>query len=130
MALFDYNEMLAAAQELIAGAGRLVVFEKLTAVLADPERPWLGSGAPAIASSKEAHAAFVPLSSYRDLGNVTVNESLLQNTTIVGLVAGTADFDFSDIHSVTDNGRRYGVQWIDALKPGDVALLYFFGMKT
>lgn len=127
--LFDYAEMQAAAQELIDAAGRTVTFEKLSATPTDSDRPWRGSAVPTVASFKDAKVAFVPLSSYRDLGSVTVNESLLQGVNMVGLVAGDDTFDFSRCHSITDGGVRYGIEIIDALKPGDTALLYYFKVK-
>lgn len=129
MALFDYAEMQAAAQELITAAGRVVTFERLSNTPDDPDKPWRLSVEAVVSSSKDAVVAFVPLSSYRDLGSVTVNESLLQNINLVGLVAGDDTFDFSTCHSIIDNGVRYGIEIIDALKPGDTALLYYFKVK-
>lgn len=124
----DYAPILADAQQLIADTGRLVAFQLLDATPADSARPWRGPAAPAVATSSNAVATFVPAQG-ADLGRMGISEQLLARVEQVALVAGdVSGFDYAATHTVLDDGVRWRVDWVQTLCPGGTVLLYAMGM--
>lgn len=124
----DYEELLAVVLELIADTGRSVTFELLDATAADASKPWRGAGTPAVAASVTTPATFVPPAG-SGLGGSFVSEELLKKADQVCLVAPSDTFDIATSTSIQDGGTRWRVEWVQALKPADVALLYAVGVK-
>ncbi len=128
MAALDYAPLQAEARQLIADTGRLVTLEVLSSTPADAARPWRGPAAPAVASSRQAPAVFVPAQG-GDLGLMVVSDELLKRAEQVCLVGPAADgFDFAQCTSIQDNGQRWAVQWAQVLRPGGLPLLYALGV--
>jgi hypothetical protein len=126
VALIDYAELVATVRELIAGTGRLVTFNKLSATVADATKPWKPSGTPL---SANAYATFVPLSSAQDLGLMIEDSELFRRASQVCLVAPDANVLLDTYNTITDAGVDWRVEWVRVLKPGDTVLLLAFGVK-
>lgn len=123
----DYAAILAVAQELIADAGRVVTWERLTTTPADSDKPWKGAASPTVEASAALPAAFVPPQG-ADLGGMRITDEMLGRVERVALVAASAAFDLSRTTSATDGGERWRADWVAELKPGDTAVLYAIGL--
>lgn len=126
MALVDYAELVAVAQELIEGTGRLVTFRNLPSTPANVNQPWKpAAGAPVLANS---FATFVPASSAQEMGLGVSDSELFRRAEQVCLVPPGAA-DLLSFQEVLDNGSVWRIEWIEVLRPGDTVLLYIMGVK-
>jgi hypothetical protein len=126
VALIDYAELVGIVRELIAGTGRVVTFGKLSETTADVAKPWKPSGA---ATTVDAPATFVPVSSAQDLGLSITDDELSRRASQVCLVAPHATAVLQDFHTIHDAGVQWRIEWVHVLKPGDTALLLAMGVK-
>lgn len=123
-----YDELLPVVVELIDETGRVVTFERLTATPADASKPWRGPAAPTAAATKDLKATFVPPSG-TEFGKDWISSDLLARCEQVCLVAPDAMFDLNGCTSILDGAVRWAVQWIYALRPGDINMLFAVGVK-
>lgn len=126
MALINYAELLVTVRELIEGTGRPVVFNKLSATVADSSKPWKPSGA---AVQTAGFATFVPVSSMQDLGMSIEASELFKRASQVCLVAPDVAVQLQDYHTVTDAGVSWRIEWASVLQPGDTKLLLALGVR-
>lgn len=124
----DYAKILKTVIRLIEGSGRLCTFEALSATPADAAKPWKGPGAPTLASSVVTKATFVPPSG-ADFGKGMISDEMLRRCSQVCLVPPSTVFDMNTCTSITDGAVRWRVVWAQELKPGDVSLLFAFGVE-
>lgn len=125
MADKDYSGPIALALKLITKFGRDVVIEKLSAVPADAGKPWNGPAVPTVLTSVTTRAVFVGV---EELSSMGVDEELLKRVTQGCLVpAGATALD--DFNSMTDGSVRWGIEFLKALKPGPLTVMYAIGVK-
>lgn len=124
----DHIEFVELAQEMIDEEGRTIVLQKLSGAAADPQKPWRGEGAPTVEAQKAVKAVFLPLQSAVDLGLFVANDDLLKKASQVAIVAHT-DTDLTGFNVIQDMGMAWGVEWCKALRPGELTILYAFGVK-
>lgn len=121
----DFVRIAALAKKLIEKNGRTVTFRQLAAST-DPAKPWR-TDAPAVAASATQKAAFVSLSS-RHLGiELTQDQLNLRANELV--LAGTSTLDLLQMNQIVDGTETFAIEWVQTVKPGDVALFYAFGIK-
>ena len=129
MSLADYEELVPIVQDLILDNGRLINFVRVvpTAVGATPwKKADLSSGNVVTTS---VPAVFVPPSGFA-LGIKFISEDLLKRCSQVCLVAPHADgVDLSGTQKIVDGSASWTIEWIEVLRPGDLVLLYAFGVK-
>lgn len=123
----DYTEFVQLAQELIAENGRNVSLQKLDATATDASKPWKGPGVPTVLVERALPAVFV-LASGSGLGRNIVKDELLDRVEQVALVPPT-DVSVEDFHVILDDGVRWNIDWAQALRPGQMVVLYVFGVK-
>lgn len=125
MALIDYDELVSTVRELIEGTGRNVTFCKISAESEDSTKPWKSTGS---AVTITAHATFVPVSGAQDLGLTISVTDLAKRISQVCLVAPHETHDLQTFNTIIDNGTKWRIEWISALKPGDTVLLIAMGI--
>lgn len=123
----NYTRAVALANRLISANGRSVTVQQLSAVAADPTKPWLGTGTPTVSATSVVSAVFVPLSSAQDLGKSLVDEALLKDAEQVLLVAANGT-DLTTFHMILDGSVRWKITGVRELKPGPTVILYAFGV--
>lgn len=124
--MFPYPKLLATAKRLIDNTGRLVTFQALSARAVDGERPWLGSD-DEIELATIVKATFVPATG-GGFGQMIVDAELLKRSDFVALTSSDADLTNTSV-IIDTNGDRYKVDWAQVLKPGDITVLYAFGVS-
>jgi len=118
-----YADELAAAREGILDAGREVSTIALRSN-ATVDQPWkTGKSEQTITTQA---AVFVPAAG-TGLGTDWIRDDLLARVSEVCLLAWYADLD--DVTTLVDGGKKYAVEWVQALKPGGQTLLYAMGVK-
>lgn len=120
----DHVKFLPFVTTMIEKHGRDVVFQELSNVPADSDKPWNGTNLIPI-DLLTTKACFVPFRGF-ELGSNFIDEELLKRCDQVLLVAPTVNLDNTSL--IVDNGVQYKVDWIRRLKPAEVILLYAFGV--
>lgn len=127
MAAIDYSAFVELADELIEDSGRELIFQRLSSTAADASKPWQGAATPTVVETVSAvPGVFVPASG-SGLGRNLVSDELLKKVDQVVLVAGRAE-DLEDFDLVVDADVKWRIEWAQVLRPGDLVVLYFFGV--
>lgn len=126
--MMDYAQLVLTVRQLIASTGRSVTFQRLSATPVDPLKPWNGPGTPTVTESVVTAATFVP-PSVDSFGKAFLNEELLSRCEQVCLAAPNVSMVLSASTVILDAGQRWSIAWVYELKPGDIALLFAFGVK-
>lgn len=125
----EYDKALALAQRLIAKKGRAVSLQRLTSTPTDASMPWKGQGSPVVEQTLAVQAVFLPHTGTIDLGKyLEITEDLLKRCEQVALIAGST-VDLTTFHQFLDAGSTWKIEWMRELKPGDLTVLYVFGVK-
>lgn len=124
----DYNRALALANRLIEKNGTLVKLQRLSAAPADSTKPWKGAGVPTVEKTTTAKAVFLPVYGKTNLGLDFIDDELLKRCKEVALIAGQAQ-DLTTYNQFFQGAVTFPVQWVQVLKPADIALLYAFGVS-
>ena len=129
--MVDYVKLAATAQRLVAANGRLITFVRKSEVASDPAKPW---GAQVGADTDfETSAVFVPPNTVRQfgltaLGQGTEFKDLIAFSESVGIFfPGTTDC--RQFSHVEDGAETFGIIGLQILKPGDVQMLGFVGIR-
>ncbi len=124
----DYSKFVELARRLIDKSGRSCEFQKLSAVAADPAKPWLGAGAPTVIEPVTTMAVFLPDGA--GFGKLIEDNELFKSSEQMVLVAPpVGGEDLSDYHTVLDGGVRWKINVTKALAPGPVTVLYAMGVS-
>ena len=129
MARADYLELVPDIQDLIDDNGRLVSFVRIATTAADALKPWKKAAlTTGNTVTTRVPACFVPPSGMQ-LGSLGVTDDMLKRVDQVCLVAPHNSVDLSNSQKLIDGGLSWAIEWVETLKPGDVVLLYAFGVK-
>lgn len=121
----NHQKFIDTAFRLIAKHGRDTFFEIISAVKADPTRPWRGTDAqPTILGPFKA--AYVPFRGFT-FGSEYTDTQLFKECDEVCLCAG-GQGDLETAHMLVDDGIRFKIEWVQRLKPGDQKILYALGV--
>lgn len=124
----DYNRAVKTAQKLIGAAGRTVTLITGSEVAVDPDA-LLGptdDDFPGV----DVKAAFVEPSSNSALGYAVQNINAFKDSTKICMVAADGVNDFEMFTKLVDDDGTYQINHVEVLRPGDVAILYFIGIKS
>ena len=123
----NYARFATLARTLIKNSGRSVTLAKLSSVPSDAAKPWNGPAAPTTTDPVTTSAVSV-LVRGEYLSSVVTNADLFASSEIVYLVAApVGGEDLSEYNQVSDGGIVYGVDRVEALKPGPLVILYAIG---
>jgi hypothetical protein len=124
----NYTKLQATALRLVTSAGRSMKFHKVTKTLTDSSKPWGESTAGS--SQVTMPAVQVEPSSAQRLGCRALADDMLKRLDKILIVApGASTADLVEYHEVEDEGRRWAIDFVDKLRPGDKTLLYFVGVR-
>lgn len=127
MTMFDYQEVITVAKELILEFGRTANYQILSSTAADPSKPWDGPGTPVVSVDIPAPSVFVP-SSGNGLGKDLATEDLLKKVKQVALVSPVDD-RIEKCHQIVDGGITYKIEWVQTLKPANEIVLFVVGVN-
>lgn len=130
--MVDFTALATTAKTLVDANGRDVTFLKFDRAAADANKPWRGpSDARGDAdASVDLKAAFVEPSGAVRLGITSEHGALFRRAQQIMIVpaASTAE-DLTTFQEVVDGGSNWKITDIETLKPADVTLLYFVGVR-
>lgn len=117
----------------IQAKGRQVTFIKVATTPSDTSAPWRGSDDPRTvpADSEQLFAVFVPVAGSA-LGLRYTSEELVKRAEQVALVAPGSSFtkDLEDFDEILDSdGSRWRIEFVETLKPADVAVMHSVGVR-
>jgi hypothetical protein len=132
----NYEKIAETTRRLVSKNGRPVTLYKVSDVVADPTKPWRGAGEQDLIEPVNTMGAFVigntaiPTES-RGLAFDWVDAELLKSTRKVCIVAAIDLPDLEEYRMVRDGDSLQieNILWGQCLKPGDVRILYVFGIK-
>lgn len=130
--MVDYNRLSQTAERLIRNNGRSISFIKLNETPQNSNRPWKGPGAGG--ETKVAmNGVFVPPNTVRQFGLTALGEGTEFKDLITFsqqiIIVAQGNNDLREFTSVEDANVRWGIIGIQVLRPGDVALLGFVGVR-
>jgi len=132
MSLIDDAALAETAKEIILGTGRTVTFVRFSEEVDDTAKPWRGTTAARStpAETLETAATFVPPTG-AGLGLKTLDAEWVKRSQQICLVApGTSETaDLSTFDELLDGVTRWKITGVETLKPQNVVLLYFVGVK-
>lgn len=132
--MVDYVKLQNTAIRLIKSNGREITLVKLDETAADSAKPWQG---PTVVNDASAslvtRGVFVPPNTVRQfglssLGEGTEIEGLLTHSEQVIIIA-QGDVDVRDFSKVIDRGEEWGIIGYQVLRPGDLGILSFLGVR-
>lgn len=129
--MVDYVKLAATAKRLVAANGRLITFVKNSEVAVDPDKPW---GEQTNAETLFTTASvFVPPNTVRQfgltaLGQGTEYTDLITFSDYIGIFFPETQ-DCRDFTHVRDGGEEFGIIGLQILKPADIQLLGFVGIR-
>jgi len=120
---FDYSKALELAQKAVRNYGRTISLVEL-GVATDETKPW--SSPVGTETLKEASGLFVEPGAASKLGlNVDLTDFLKRSKQIC--VVATSE-DLRKYHQIKDGNQYWTITGMSALKPGDLAVLWFIGV--
>lgn len=131
----DYAAKLAKVKERIRAKGRQITLSSLDPDSATPSKPWLGATDPRDplnTDSTTIYAVNVPMSSASSLGIRAEAVELYKDTQSVFIAEPGEDTpeDFDQYQIVTDGSQEFKITFIEKLKPADLTLLYYIGVRA
>lgn len=119
---FDYTELVADADEIIAEFGRQVTFIKTTSVPRDSSRPWRGPSVSNDTVLNDRWAAVVPYTSDDDKDAVRAGVKM-----VIVSASQFPDDDGELFDKMTDSdGSTWDLHNAQVINPGSVRVLYIF----
>lgn len=131
----DYAAKLAKVKERIRAKGRQIKLSSLDPDSATPSKPWLGATDPRDplnTDSTTIYAVNVPMSSASSLGIRAEAVELYKDTQSVFIAEPGEDTpeDFDQYQIATDGSQEFKITFIEKLKPADLTLLYYIGVRA
>ncbi len=131
--MVDYVRLQATAQRLIQANGRQVTLIKLGRTPDDPAMPWRGTTTARSVpdTTVTRYAVFVPPSGAAELGLSTTNVDEIKRSEQICIVEpGDTAVELEKYDEIEDaDGKRWKITFSEVLKPADLRLLYFFGVR-
>lgn len=128
----DYTTIADRAAELVAEYGRSMTAVKFDKVAVDSNKPWEGAAdARSTGVSTVITGISVSISDGLKLGITTQDSDLSKNSDEILIVAlGSASaIDLSLYNEIIDQSINWKITVVEKLKPANMVLLYFVGVK-
>lgn len=129
--MVDYVKLAATAQRLVSKSGRIVEFVRSAGIPIDPAKPWNGS-----TDNEEIvslSAVFVTPNQVRIFGLSALGDAVgFQDMLAVSeqlLILFPGENDLRRYQTIRDGSVNWNVTAYQFLKPGDVNLLAFAGVR-
>jgi len=129
--MVDYVKLAATADRLITANGRTVTFQRKSEVASDAAKPW--GAQTGVDTEFETKAVFAPPNTVRQfglssLGQGTEFKDLIEFSDYIGIFY-PGSTDMRQFSHVEDGTEVFGIIGLQILKPGDVQLLGFVGIR-
>lgn len=130
--MVDYVRLQQTAERLIKKNGRSISFVKLNETPADPNNPWDGPS-PAGEITLPVFGVFVPPNTVRQFGLTALGEGTEFRDLVTFseqiIITAQGENDLREYTSVVDRADRWGIIGLQVLRPGDITLLAFVGVR-
>jgi hypothetical protein len=131
--LIDYKAVRHSAEKIIQECGRKVLFRKLIESNEIENQPWAGVGSLELTAYQEVemYAVMINASNSNQFLGMGVNiKDLLAKCNKMFIVAAKEadEADLSYFTHIVDEGKTARIMFLEKLKPGSVALLYYVGV--
>lgn len=121
--LIDYEAIVADVKFILNDLGReITLVQRPTGAPSEVGGPPSGSEV-----TQTIKGVFVEPSSAIRLGMSTDNSDLITKSSHIVILPPT--YDIRDYQEIEDSGVRYEITAVETLKPGEVTLLYYAGVK-
>ncbi len=126
----DFTRLLSTAQRLIGANGRSIQLVELDNTPADPAKPWDGPTDPRTGTTTLTvkGVAVDPTSAAR-LGLVSMTDDIMKRSEQIYIVAAGADVDLDIFNEVNDEGKTWKIVGVRTLRPADVTVLSYIGVR-
>lgn len=132
MSTFDYASLRTTAQGLITKFGRSIVLRRTDRTPANSAQPWKGPADPGTNVDLTLDGVFVPPNTVREFGITALGEGtefrdMLQFSQQIVIIS--QEVDIRQYETVVDGGAEWNVMATQVLRPGDVYMLGFIGVR-
>ena len=133
--MVDYVRMAATAQRLITKNGRSIQFARPDNAPANANRPWKGplTGEEAQPLTINLMGVFVPPNTVRQFGLTALGEGTEYRDLVTYsqqiIITAPGEQDLREFISVIDRDERWGIIGLQVLRPADITLLAFVGVR-
>lgn len=131
--MVDYVRLAAVSKRLIEANGRKLIMIRPNEVAGDINKPWNGPMDTAKQTTVTISGVFVPPNTVRQfgltaLGTGTEFEDLIAYSEQVAIVY-PEDHDLKQFTFMRDSGIDWNIIGLQVLRPGDIQLLAFIGVR-
>lgn len=131
--MVDYVKLSAAALRLIQTNGRVITLVQENKTPADPTQPWKGP-TPGTETTDTISAVFVPPNTVRQFGLTSLGKGtefidMMDRSEQIAIVNPEARELTTFSHIEEADKTRWGIIGLQLLKPADVQLLAFIGVR-
>lgn len=131
--MVDYVRLAATAKRLIDKNGRQISFVKLNETPENSSRPWNGPDEDGADTLLALRGVFVPPNTVRQFGLTALGEGTEFQDLIAFsqqiIITAQGENDLREYTSVIDRSDRWGIIGLQVLRPADVTLLAFVGVR-
>ena len=132
MSTFDYASLKLTVDDLMTEFGRSITLRRIDRTAADSAQPWNGPANPGTPVDLALDAVFVPPNTVRQFGLTSLGEGtetidLLRFSEQIAIVA--QDEDLRGYDTLIDGSTNWGIVGYQVLRPGDVYMLGFLGVR-
>lgn len=130
--MVDYVRLQATAQRLIEKNGRQIQFVRLNENASNTNRPWKGPPTGG-ETTLDLRGVFVPPNTVRQFGLTALGEGTEVDDLVTMseqiIITAQGDNDLRIYTEVVDRSERWGIIGLQVLRPADVTLLAFVGVR-
>ena len=132
--MVDYVSVAATAKRLIEANGRQITFYSASQAAADSAKPWDGPSTVKSGVGTALYGVFVPPNTVRQfgltaLGRGTEFDDLFRLSEQIAIVFPEGGLDVRQFSIVEDGGIDWKIIGLQELKPGDLNVLSFVGLR-
>ena len=130
--MVDYVKLATTAKRLVEKNGRSVVLTGLEGSSVDTDKPWLGP-MDAVGVPLPISGVFVPPNTIRQFGLTALGHGTeyidLVDFSEQIMITFPGETDLRQYRTLVDNSQDWRIIGIQSLKPGDITLLAFIGVR-
>lgn len=130
--MVDFVRLAQTADRLIRNNGRSITFVKLNETPADDNRPWKGP-ATGGETTLALNGVFVPPNTVRQFGLTALGEGTEFKDLVTFsqqiIIVAQGERDLREFTSVIDGTTRWGIIGLQVLRPAEITMLGFVGVR-
>lgn len=130
--MVDYVRLISTASRLITANGRSISFRKPSETPSDSNKPWNGP-TDGDEIQLDLTGVFVPPNTVREFGISALGEGTELKDLITFsqqiVITAPGENDLREYSSLVDRDDRWGILGMQVLRPGDLQILAFVGVR-